>query len=137
MNKRFGSLTVLSAMSAALCLATGAAYLTVSPTQLTVPLLVICGVVGAGALLSAGFWQQRVAQQGRRRALQILGLLGAGYAAANVFGFVGDRIARTARLEPVGLPMALHVAGIAAGLALFVAAMIHLLGAPRRTSRSM
>lgn len=129
---RTRSLTTLAAASSALCLASGAAYLTVSPTELPVAVLATFGFLGACALLGTGLWQRRAGTESRRLALTTLGVLAAGYAGASGLGFAGARIARTARLEPTGLPIALHVAGIAAGAILLVAVLAELLRQPRR-----
>lgn len=90
------------------------------------------GFLGACALLGTGLWQRRAGTESRRLALTTLGVLAAGYAGASGLGFAGARIARTARLEPTGLPIALHVAGIAAGAILLVAVLAELLRQPRR-----
>jgi len=111
----------LAGANAALCLTTGLTYLTVSPTQLTISLLVTLGCLGCAAIISAGVWQERAkTSPGRRLALLMLAALAGAYSVASVLGFKGAGVAHSARLEPTGLPRDLHAAGVLSGLLLMV-----------------
>ena len=114
------SLTVISAICGGLCLAAGLSYLTVTPTELTVSALVTLGALGCCALVGAGLWQARVHIESRRIPLVVLGVMGVGYMAGSALGFAGAQVARGHRLEPTGLPSALHVAGLVMGILLCV-----------------
>lgn len=118
------SLAIVSGLSGALCLSTGLAYLTVSPTQLTISALVTLGVLGCCALVAAGLWQARVKVENRRFPMLVLGVTGFGYTVASALGYVGAQIARTNRLEPTALPSALHIAGFAVGLLLCLLVLV-------------
>lgn len=110
-------------LAAGLCLATGVAYVTVSPTELAIPLLVALAAVGACVLAAVGVWQHRApasAVSVRARWLAIVALL---FTGASVVGALGARAVHVARREPTGLPIALHVASAAVGLILFAFAL--------------
>jgi hypothetical protein len=131
---RSRSLVVVAGLSGALCLATGLSYLTVSPTELSISVLVTLSALGCTALVTVGVWQDRAGGGNRRLPLTVLGLLGFSYAAASALGFAGAQIARSARLEPTGLPSALHVAGFVAGVLVCAAVLAEL---PGRSSRGV
>src|SRR5438093_4847919 len=44
-------------LAAVLCLASGVSYTTVSPSQLTVPLLLAVALLGSGVLVAVTLWQ--------------------------------------------------------------------------------
>ncbi len=115
-----GLLFALALLSGALCLAAGVSYLFVDPTELTVSLLVAFSALGCCALVAAGLWQ-RVAVV-RSRSLFAVGVAGILFAIASGLGIAGARVAHSVRLEPTDLPVALHAAGVMAGVALGVAA---------------
>lgn len=132
---------MLACLSGALCLAAGLSYLTVSPTELTISALVALGVVGFVALLGAGIWQARVKAEDGRLPLLVLGLFSFVFAAGSALGVLGDQVARGGRLEPTGLPSALHGSGLVVGLVLLGFVMGELVrtgsgefGSRRRTS---
>lgn len=125
----------LSLASSATCLASGLAYLTVSPTELPVGVFVLSGVAGAAALVFVGARQQRETIH-RRTALLTLLVLAIGFAVASVIGFVGAQVARDARLEPTALPSVLHAASVAIASMLALTVGLELLGQPRGEPRS-
>lgn len=123
-------LLVVAILSGALCLATGLSYLTVSPTELTISALVTLGVLGCCTLVAAGVWQAWVNVRNRRLPLVVLGVVGFGFSAASAFGLAGAQIARGARLEPTGLPSALHAVDFMMGIILCVLSLAELLRIP-------
>jgi hypothetical protein len=117
---RVRAITTVAILSGALCLATGASYLTVSPTELTISALVTLGVLGCCALVAAGAWLAWTRVEARRLPLAVVGVAAFLYAAASVLGFVGAQVAHEARLEPTGLPRTLHAGGFVMGSLLLI-----------------
>jgi predicted MFS family arabinose efflux permease len=124
---RVRTLAATAGLTGTLCLAAGLSYLTVSPTELTISALVAFGAVGFAALLGAGIWQARVKAENRRLPLLVLGAFSFIFALGGALGVAGAQIAREARLEPTGLPIALHAVGVVAGLLLLVLVIAELL----------
>lgn len=123
----------LAVGTGALCAATGAAYLTPSPTELPTPLLAVLGLLGAGALGGAGIWQARSSAERDRRPLLALSAVALLYVGASGLGVAGARFASSARLEQTGLPIGLHAAGIVAGAVLFIVTLAALRTSTRST----
>jgi hypothetical protein len=126
--KRRVLLLTVAAVSGVVCLAAGLSYLTVSPTELSTPALVVAGALGCSAIVAAGLWQLRATGETRRARLIALGALGVTFSLASSIGIMGARVARSARLEPTGLPIALHAIGLALGIILSTAVAVELAG---------
>lgn len=111
---------ILAVGTAAICLATAVAYLA-DTEALPEPVgvwLGTLGLLGASGLAAAGLWQQRSEAIPRLLALVLLSGLAAMYVAANVFAlFV------VPENELDGAPRVLHVAGLVAGIALYLLAL--------------
>jgi len=123
-------------MSSAACLAAGASYLNVSPTDAPVAFLATCAVLGATALIAAGIWQYR--EGSRELPLAITALLAAGFAAASGLGVSFSQLAHDIRLEPMVERGTVHIVGAVVGTALFVCSAIVFVreartGVPERT----
>lgn len=111
---------VLAGVAAAVCLLTGVVYLGASARigkPDLGPWLATLGALGGTALGAAGLWQRFGEGVPRLIALLLLAALSAGYVAANVLALVqGAEIPRT--------PRPLHVAGLAVGAPLYLAALV-------------
>jgi hypothetical protein len=110
---------ILAVGTAGICLATAVVYLadTEAPEPVGVWLGTL-GLLGASGLAAAGLWQQRSEAIPRLFALVLLSGLAAMYVAANVFAlFV------VPETELDGAPRVLHVAGLVAGIALYLLAL--------------
>jgi hypothetical protein len=122
---------ILAFVDAGLCLAAGASYLHVSPTDAPVAFLATCAVLGAGALVAAGLWQYRDA---RELPVGVTALLAAGFAGASGLGVSFAQLAHDARLEPIVERAVLHGLGAVGGTVLFISASIVIVRNGRKAS---
>jgi hypothetical protein len=122
------ALAVLAVLAAAVCLVTGVVYIGAfgSAGMPEVGLwLATLGALGASALAAVGLWQHLGDALPRLIALVVLSALAGGFIAANALALV----------QRAGIPQTprpLHVAGLAVGSALYVAALVEASRAFRR-----